>query len=346
MADQTTPPGSFVSPILTPPPTDGKPNSSRILNAFKRHRRGYRPCPWLVFHLNPEAYDEALRLLKANTDLGKYVNDRVRYDYDPCRSRLTIRMPTPVHEIFCAKVVREITHQLESIIESGCPESDFAKKINHFASSRVKLPEETEDGGVKYITREPDASFGHDEAQFPGVVIEVCYSQKSRDIRDIADDYILCTDGSINAVATFSIWRPVYRRRNGVEVFEASADVNQLVFRTRDGQSCNTSELRLSLKDFATVDLTKNYPNLSEHEIMISSKQLCEFLQRAESRQATQEKCVGSTNRIPPGVQKRRRPVTPESDTQSEGREAKRGRYDGDDDSEYYPSSSPVRLSD
>lgn len=118
------------------------------------------------------------------------------------------------------------------------------------------------------------------------------------------------------------------------------------MFRTHDGQSCDAGELRLSLKDFATVDLTQDFPNLSEREIIISSKQLCEYLQRAESRQATQEKCVGSTNRVPLGVQKRRRPVTPESDTQSEGRETKRGRCDGDSDSEYYPSSSSLRLSD
>lgn len=78
MADQITPPGSFVSSILTPPPTDGKPNTSQILDAFKRHRRGYRPSPWLVFHLKPKAYDEALRLLKSNADLEEYVNDSVR----------------------------------------------------------------------------------------------------------------------------------------------------------------------------------------------------------------------------------------------------------------------------
>lgn len=150
-------------------------------------------------------------------------------------------MPTPVHELFCAKLVREISYQLELVIESGSPESEFAMKINPFASSQIKLPEQTEDGGVEYIRREPDASFGHDEARFPGVVIEICYSQKYKDIRDIADDYILCTDGSINAVicldieyrgskkASLSIWRPAYRRRNGVEVFEASVQVNQAV---------------------------------------------------------------------------------------------------------------------
>jgi hypothetical protein len=36
-----------------------------------------------------------------------------------------------------------------------------------------------------------DAQFQHSEAQYPGVVIEMSYSQKQRDLSHIADDYIL-----------------------------------------------------------------------------------------------------------------------------------------------------------
>ncbi|KAA8649665.1 hypothetical protein EYZ11_011611 [Aspergillus tanneri] len=128
--------------------------------------------------------------------------------------------------------------------------------------------------------------------------------------------------------------------RDGVEVFEAFPEVNEMIFRTDNGHSLEANSLRLNLKDFATVDLIKNYTDLCRHEIVISSKTLCDFLSQAESRQETQERHMGSTNRIRPGVQKRRRPVTPDSDTQSE-EETKRVRYD---DSEYYPSSSPIRL--
>ncbi|KAH3055757.1 hypothetical protein KXW16_006504 [Aspergillus fumigatus] len=270
------------------------------------------------------------------------------YDYDPRRSVLTIRMPTPLHEIFCAEVAGEITRQLEAIKQSGNPSTEFAKEIKPFASSRLKLPETTNNGKVEYIIREPDASFGHYKAQYPGVIVEICYSQKSRDIRDLADDYILCTDGSVNAVvcldieyrnskkATVSIWRPKYKFEDGVEVFEASPEVDQKIFRTNDGQPSELDSLRLNLKDFATVELTRSYPNLDSQEIIISSKQLCEFLSRAESRQETEERRNGSTNRIRSGVQKRRRPSTPDSDSQT-GEENKRGRYD---DSEYHPSSS------
>lgn len=66
----------------------------------------------------------------------------------------------------------------------------------------------------------PDAQFRHDEAQYPGVVIEVSYSQKQRDLRSIVDNYILGSDGNIRVVvcldvdyrngkhATLSVWRP------------------------------------------------------------------------------------------------------------------------------------------
>ncbi|GFF93362.1 hypothetical protein IFM53868_07160 [Aspergillus udagawae] len=135
-----------------------------------------------------------------------------------------------------------------------------------------------------------------------------------------------------------SIWRPTYKLEGGVEVFEAFPEVNQEIFRTDDGQPLETKSLRLNLKDFTTVDLTRNYAGLDNLEVIISSKQLCEFLARAELRQETEERRTGSINRIRPGVQKRRRPSTPDSDTQSE-EERKRARYN---DSEYHPSSSPM----
>lgn len=162
-------------------------------------------------------------------------------------------------------------------------------------------------------------------------------------------------DGSINAVvcldieyrktkkATISIWHPGYRLENGVEVFEATPEVDEEVFRTSNGQPLDAIPLRLNLKDFATADLTKDYPDLDRHEIKITSRQLCDFLAQAESRQQTQDRHTGSTNSIRPGVRKRRRTVTPDSDSQPEQEGPKRHRHD---DSEYHPSSSSTRLSD
>lgn len=71
--------------------------------------------------------------------------------------------------------------------------------------------------------------------------MEVCYSQKSQRIGCIADDYILNTDGSINAViafdidyegskrATVTVWRPEYVMVGGVEEFRATAVIEAKV---------------------------------------------------------------------------------------------------------------------
>lgn len=60
----------------------------------------------------------------------------------------------------------------------------------------------------------------HEDAKYPGVILEVCYSTKIRATTDLADNYILDTNGSVNAIialnieyrgskeATISVWRP------------------------------------------------------------------------------------------------------------------------------------------
>lgn len=164
-----------------------------------------------------------------------------RYDYDPCCHCLAIRMPSPLHDIFCAKIVDEISQQLRQFQKLDTPVADFAKEVEHFATSRILLPEDTEDGTQTYSRREPDASFGHRQAHYPGVIVEVCYSQKSRRLPHLADEYILNTDGSVNAViafdidygnskrATVSIWRPEYITVDGVEEFRTTAVVEAQV---------------------------------------------------------------------------------------------------------------------
>lgn len=164
-----------------------------------------------------------------------------RYDYDPCRFCLTIRMPSPVHDTFCARIVDEISKQLRQFQEPDGPLADFAKQVEHFATSRIFIPEDTYDGKQKFSRREPDASFGHRQALYPGVIVEVCYSQKSKRISHLADEYILNTDGSVNVVialdidykgskkAAITVWRPEYATVNGVEEFRATAAIEAQV---------------------------------------------------------------------------------------------------------------------
>lgn len=150
-------------------------------------------------------------------------------------------MPTPLHDIFCARVVSEISTQLGRFQKSDKPFADFARKIDHRSTTRIWLPNDTKSGEQTRSERNPDASFKHEKAKYPGVIIEVCYSQKFRAAADLADDYILDTNGNVKLVialnieyrgskkATLSIWRPEDIIVDGVEELRAIAKVEELV---------------------------------------------------------------------------------------------------------------------
>lgn len=120
-------------------------------------------------------------------------------------------MPTVLHEKFIASIVEEIQTRLGSVEGES---ANFAKKISSRGSASIKFTDQD------YGRHDPDAQFQHSKAQYPGVVIEVSYSQKRRDLERLADDYILGSDSDIRVVvgldieykadkkATLSVWRP------------------------------------------------------------------------------------------------------------------------------------------
>ncbi|KAJ5378466.1 hypothetical protein N7509_011585, partial [Penicillium cosmopolitanum] len=177
--------------------------------------------------------------------------------------------------------------------------------------------------------REPDASSKHRRARYPGVIIEVCYSQKGRCVSHLADEYILNTDGSVNAVvaldidykgpkkATSTVWRPEYATLDGKEELQATATIEALPFRTDCGLPIEETALRLSLRDFATQELSQGLTSLNQ-DFSITSTQLCDFLSRAKEEQPGQMLLQGSINRLRPGAGKRRRPQTPPEQPSSE----------------------------
>ncbi|KAH8431861.1 uncharacterized protein LDX57_009512 [Aspergillus melleus] len=347
MATGITPTGGFQELPLTPPLTNEKllsRSAQRVLNHFKLHKAGHRPRFWWQHQLSLRQYAEALRALNSDNLLRSYVEDKVRYDYDPCRSSLIIRMPSVLHDVFCAKIVEEILRQLKQLENGDEDCASFAKEVQHLATSRIMIPDETRDGKQVYSKREPDASFKHRLARFPGVII--------------ADEYILNTDGSVNAVvaldidykgsqkAAITVWRPEYITVDGVEELQATAKVDALPFRTESGLPVEGAALQLSLRDFATEELSRGHTSIDQ-EIFITSDQLCAFLSRAEEEQRGQMLHQGSINSLRPGARKRRRspppPDQPSSDEEGSGeseREYKRGRQSSD----FCPDSSSGDL--
>lgn len=123
-------------------------------------------------------------------------------------------MPTVLHESVISSVVKELQHQLRTLGAGVGLSAEFAQKVEACGSATIDFAD------TSYGKHDPDAQFGHLEAQYPGVVIEMSYSQKRRDLSHIADDYILGSDGDIRVVvgidveyrgskkATLSVWRP------------------------------------------------------------------------------------------------------------------------------------------
>lgn len=109
----------------------------------------------------------------------------------------------------------------------------FAKQIKDGGSSRVLLMEGMTQGEEPNESavppqRHPDGQFQHYQAAYPGVVLEVSYSQDGKDLERLAWEYIQGSNGDIKAVigidinytkdSTISLWRPSYIANDGEEM--------------------------------------------------------------------------------------------------------------------------------
>ena len=202
--------------------------------------------PWTVFEIRPEEIETVWSLLRRNESLYSFVLDKIRLvntsgrvlqryntnrlfmsnrsNWSPYTSRFIVRMPTDIHELFTAQIVREIQRQLDKIalenehiaatldriFPRGSPDIYFVEPSNSNRDSKKRPP-----------WMSPDASFGHIEDRFPAIVIETSYSQHKRHLEKLAYEYISGSKGKISTVvgldigygtkseeASLSIWRP------------------------------------------------------------------------------------------------------------------------------------------
>ncbi|KAF2270023.1 hypothetical protein CC78DRAFT_611691 [Lojkania enalia] len=231
--------------------------------------------------------------------------------------RLVVRMPTRVHEFFIDEVEDDIRSQLKEI---------------HFAASKSRY--------------HPDISFGHKDAQYAGVIIEVAYSQKKKRLSRLAENCY--SDANVRVVvgldiaygkesrkATLSIWRPqLSKTTNGYDLEAVEKAANE-VLRDKEGNPVEHPGLRLHLSDFTCKELAREEMGDEDTEICISRIQLCQYVATAESnvqRALRKESLVNNVN-------KRKRSETPPEEMQSddevkyakqEERAAKRADHDID----------------
>jgi hypothetical protein len=129
-------------------------------------------------------------------------------------------MPTAVHELFIARVEDAIHTQLKLIREESSRAANFAGKVHPALSTKIFFPAE-DSASSRRSKYEPDASFWHEDAEYPGVIFEVAYSQKKKQLGRLAENYLLDSDANVQAVvgldieygkkgsrkATLSVWR-------------------------------------------------------------------------------------------------------------------------------------------
>lgn len=124
-----------------------------------------------------------------------------------------------MHNLFINDVEDAIRSQLKAIRDGLSCKAQFAQKVHSARSSEVVFDMGASSSQSKY---EPDGSFCHVDAKYPGVIIEIVCSPKKRRLSRLAETYILDSDSSIRAVvgldikngrncsckATLSVWRP------------------------------------------------------------------------------------------------------------------------------------------
>lgn len=127
-------------------------------------------------------------------------------------------MISPVHEILLASTEQDILAQLTIIGAGNGSAATLAQQISSLRSTTIFL----QDGA----THDPDTQFLYNTAEYPGVVVEIAYSQNKKDsgkdLAKLADHYIVESSGNIKMVigiavdyrvtkkATISIWCPRY----------------------------------------------------------------------------------------------------------------------------------------
>lgn len=334
-----TPPDS--AERCRPPIVIDAPADATALIRLLRSYAGYRtkgikqPVPWREVKITKERFHRIRELVLER--LFK------RYDFDSIHGILTIRMPSAVHDFLSSSIGHEIKDRLDSISRGGRSVeptiATFAANIRSGASSSILLFEgddvapssPSSSSPLRHdMERCPDAQFHHRQAAYPGVVIEVSYTQSGKQVSKIAQDYILYSNGNIKVVlgvdisreggeAGLSVWRPqfTWSEEEQITVLEAQTCISNQLFRSADGSAVNeTACLELKLSDFATDELVPAH----EHPIVLSIpfKRLFDLVAEAEEIGRARQNSAARGVSARPVLRKRRRTSSPEDQLRSE----------------------------
>ena len=145
-------------------------------------------------------------LISSNTAIyihNASITNTCRRNHDSKNGIHVIRMLNALHESLLHKVLINVALQLEKLQNSPIkPVAELVAGIESLGSAKL-----TSDKG--YFS--PYIQFVPKEVRFPGLVIEIAYSQSGKDLARLAKSYILGSDGNVCQVIGIEI---EYRDKN------------------------------------------------------------------------------------------------------------------------------------
>ncbi|TKA64564.1 hypothetical protein B0A49_11676 [Cryomyces minteri] len=356
-AAASSPTDSGVEPRLPPsPPLSSSPVSiasrqwseavSKLLRLLRSRRDGIwtEQLPWDKHPLLREEYTELWERLEEDEDLRTWVEHKLRYDYDYDTQHFIIRMPTRLHEKFIVRVVARLRTQLDALASTNAELRKVIDAIHEegswtvpLGSTAESLPDQKSERKDSLSRKSPDYIFAYKGARWPSLALEVSYSQKRKDLDELAYSYIRGSGGSIKAVvgldveytrpgkptkskeATVSLWRyRVEQDDEREEVGNCVQDVKDDTFRSDDGDALQGS-LAFTLADFLPSSILRTLPT-ADHDlpITIPFSHLTADLTEAEAALAATRSRTGLSNTPPKKWAKRERETNEELDTQRE----------------------------
>ncbi|CZS92799.1 uncharacterized protein RCO7_10194 [Rhynchosporium graminicola] len=257
----------------------------------------------------PLEYHDLLAELEKEPQLKAFVDEKLRWEYNPLNTTLSLQpMPTVLHDHFADQLAETTVTQLKNIAltSDNTEHSTFAAQISTLGSGTLLLREhgldsdrEEIDSADIHITKQPDKSFHHPEAVYPGVVYEVAVTQGFKSLKRKAWTYIQSSGANIKRVVGFelgnrggkearvSMWKPLYITDEvGDDVLTVETVIDRKLFRSSDGSPANsTLSISLPLSAFATSEIATFPSDPSTPSITIPYTSLITYLQSAESHQ-------------------------------------------------------------
>lgn len=302
------------------------------------------------FRLSQDDFAALNRRIEADAALAAFYTNKVRWEYQ--EGVYLLRMPSAVHEIFTARAVDGIAEAIHALATRlGGTAGNALRGIKKGGSPTLKLSgpappssssQESQEEVLVETHRSPDGTFFHDSTpEWPGVVLEVSYSQRDHKLDRIAESYIVDSFGGIRCVvglelpygrdprvkscnmgidctAAVSIWRPkVDKDEAGEETLTCACEVEHVPFSGRAGQKMD-GQLELGMADLLPAEVLDTLDDeMRDQRIIVPFADLWTYLKDAnDAERALQAQKTRPATRA--GMKRRKRKRTPEEEMDAE----------------------------